>query len=369
MRPPIAHPKPTPHQNFIDWMKAVGMFFIVFGHVVGDPFNQFTQPVYPKQLGVAFFVFAMGWSLANDHRAGLRLVFSRLFPVYFWGISFALLLSAVFLITKGNANLSNYEPFVLGGNVILNSFPANPTTWYIGTYLHLLLFWTFFLQGKPLKARHIFAAFVMELLCRALLLGTGRLFTTYMLLPNWLTVFLLGIYLRRHRDMGNKTKAPLLIAAWLALFAFWAMAGNHLGFGPDFPFRSFAGEVAFPLLFLSLLISLVYILHTLLFFHIARRLPAWPAVSFFARNTLIIFIAHMPIIYAAAPSIYRLFDSVILKKSILILLLYLGLALVSELLHKTISIKLLREKTWSALAKRLPAPPQTQQTQQPQRTQ
>ena len=70
------------------------MFLIVYGHVVGDPFNPFnqiTQPAYTKQLGVAFFVFITGWSLANDNRNGLRVVFNRLFAIYFYGILFALL--------------------------------------------------------------------------------------------------------------------------------------------------------------------------------------------------------------------------------------------------------------------------------------
>lgn len=342
------------HQNFIDWMKATGMFFIVFGHVVGDPFNQFTQPVYPKQLGVAFFVFAMGWSLANDHRTGIRLVFSRLFSVYSWGIGFAILLSCILLITKGDANLSNYEPFVLGVNVILNSFPANPTTWYIGTYLHLLLFWTCFLQGKTLKPSHIVTAFIMEVLIRTVLLGTGRLFTAYMLLPNWLTIFLLGAHLARLQDKPDTRRASLLLICWLAFFTLWGYCGNRIGFGTDFPFRPVYADVVFPLFVQSLLISVVYLVHTLFFFHLARALPASAAASFLARNTLLIFIAHMPIISAASSTIYSLFASVILKKAALILLLYFGLALASELLHKLLDIKRLREKTWSFIATHLP---------------
>jgi peptidoglycan/LPS O-acetylase OafA/YrhL len=47
--------------DYIDWLKAVGIFLIVFGHYFGEPYNQFTQPIYPKQLGVDFFVFMMGW--------------------------------------------------------------------------------------------------------------------------------------------------------------------------------------------------------------------------------------------------------------------------------------------------------------------
>ncbi|WP_343074996.1 acyltransferase family protein [sulfur-oxidizing endosymbiont of Gigantopelta aegis] len=66
---------PVKHQHFVDWMKALGMFLIVYGHVVGNPlniFNLISQPVYTKQIGVAFFVFITGWSLANESKKGLR---------------------------------------------------------------------------------------------------------------------------------------------------------------------------------------------------------------------------------------------------------------------------------------------------------
>ena len=67
-------------QHFIDWLKAVGMFIIVFGHVVGEPFNQFTVPVYPKQLGVTLFIFVnlcmsysqtINWQKTNNPKGGV----------------------------------------------------------------------------------------------------------------------------------------------------------------------------------------------------------------------------------------------------------------------------------------------------------
>ena len=106
--------KTPSRQSFIDWMKAVGMFLIVFGHVVGPPFNQFTQPIYPKQLGVAFFLFITAWSLANESRSGYRVLFNRIFPLYFLGICFALFLSVVLIFVKNDTNPSNYLPFYSG---------------------------------------------------------------------------------------------------------------------------------------------------------------------------------------------------------------------------------------------------------------
>lgn len=337
------------NQNFIDWMKAVGMFLIVFGHVVGPPFNQFTQPIYPKQLGVAFFVFITAWSLANDSRNRFRVLFNRLFPVYLFGICFALLLSTLFIFTKNDTNPSNYLPFFLGVNVFFNNFPANPTTWYIGTYLHVLLFWCFLLHGKTITRTHLALALVSEIAVRSLIMASGKAFIAYMLLPNWLTVFLLGIFFAQQKDIKETSKCYYLVPAWLGVFALWAYITNSIGFDSSFPFRKFNDDFTSSIVAQSTLISLLYCVHTTLFFEIARRLPPLRPVSFFAKNTLIIFIVHMPVIYELSSSIYSLFESTFVKKSVLILMLYVGLAVVSEFLNRSLNITGLREKAWKAL--------------------
>ena len=70
---------------FIDWMKCTGMFLIVMGHVAGRPTNYLLPPVYPKQLGVAFFIFVMGYSLARETKAVRRVIFDRLLRIYLFG--------------------------------------------------------------------------------------------------------------------------------------------------------------------------------------------------------------------------------------------------------------------------------------------
>lgn len=346
---------PPTQQNFIDWMKAVGMFLIVFGHVVGSPFNQFTQPIYPKQLGVAFFVFITAWSLANDSRPRLRVLFNRLFPVYLLGICFALLLSFIFIFTKNTINPSNYLPFFLGVNVFLNNFPANPTTWYIGTYLHLLLFWAVFLNGKTIRKRHVLLALACEIFVRSILMASGKAFVAYMLLPNWLSVFLLGFFLAKKGDDANTSKLFYLVPLWLVFFALWAVITNHIGFDNAFPFRKMIGDIPFSPVLRSILVSLVYCTHTMLFFAIARHLPPFRLTSFFARNTLVIFIVHMPVIYGFSPFIYSLFESTFSKKLVLILILYVGIALVSEMIKRIVGITAIREKVWNILEAKLKA--------------
>ena len=339
------------HQNFIDWMKAMGMFLIIFGHVVGNPFNLFneiTQPAYTKQLGVAFFVFITGWSLANDTRPGLRVVFNRLFAIYFYGILFALLLSIIFIFTKNDTNPSNYLPFFLGINVFFNNFPANPTTWYIGTYLHLIVFWYLFMQGKVVRKRHLAIAFIVENISRFSLMAIGKDYIAYMLLPNWITIFLLGMYVHKQKDIDTKTmKVVIFILAWLCILAGWAFIGSEvIGFNKSFPFRNINMNMTGSLLLTSFLVSVVYATNTLIFFQIARRLSGNWMVSFFARNTLIIFIVHMPIVFELSPFLYRLIETVWIKQTILIITLYFGLAVFSEILQRFINIKFLSEKAW-----------------------
>ena len=68
--------------SFIDWMKVVGMAIIVWGHTGSDALIRPTEPFNPKQLGVAFFVFVLGFSLAKETRPRPQVVFNRLFPIF-----------------------------------------------------------------------------------------------------------------------------------------------------------------------------------------------------------------------------------------------------------------------------------------------
>lgn len=102
-----------PHIHFIDWMKSLGMFLIVFGHVAGGSILYLTPPINAKQLGVAFFIFTVGWGLARESRDRLQVVYNRLFPVFLLGLGFAVVMSAVVFVTQRGLNKSNYLPFFL----------------------------------------------------------------------------------------------------------------------------------------------------------------------------------------------------------------------------------------------------------------
>jgi hypothetical protein len=337
------------HQAFIDLMKAVGMFLIIYGHVVGDPlnlYNQVTQPVHTKQIGVAFFVFLTGWGLANDTRDPLRTVYNRIFPFFFYGILFSIFISILFYFLKGDTNPSNYLPYMLGINVFLNYFPANPTTWYIGTYLHILLFWLFFMKGRPVKLGHIALAFVVENVVRSIFMYYHQDFIAYMLLPNWLTVFLLGMYLHEQRQRAYSHVVLLLIVGWLLVFAGATYLANSIGFDDEFPFRNIQNGPGYAFILESLGISVTYIVHTLFFFAIARYLPGASLISFFARATLLTVIFHMPIVFDTSHYFYALFESADVARIYFIFTVFIGLAIVAEFIQKMVNIKAIGEYFW-----------------------
>ena len=337
--------QPSNRVDFIDWLKAIGMLLIVFGHYFGEPYDQLTQPVYPKQLGVAFFVFVMGWGLAKEVRSHWHVVYNRLFPMYFWGIVIAVFLSMLFLITQGHPAITNYLPFFAGINVITNFFPSNPTTWYIGTYLHILLLWALLMRKVRVTKPLILLVLFFEITVRSIFIDLDRLFTGYMLISNWLTVFLLGMYMHQQKDNHNNTKALLVILVWAIILFTWASLLNPFNITRSFPFRlPIEHSTLISSVVVSIAISFVYLSNTLFAVKLFSCIPANRIVRFFSRNTIFIFIGHMPL-YDVAEPIARLFvQSGWGKRAIIVFIMYVGLAGVSELLHKLIDLNKLKEK-------------------------
>jgi fucose 4-O-acetylase-like acetyltransferase len=339
---------------FIDWMKAAGIFLIVFGHVAGAPINFLVPPIYPKQLGVAFFLFVMGFSLAREARPGWQVLFNRLFEIYLFGIGIAVLMSAIMYAARGTLNLSNYLPFFLGANVLFNNFPANPTTWYIGTYLHVLVLWALVVRRVRVHTWMLPVSATIEVAIRAaLLLEAGR-FIAYMLVPNWMTVFLLGTWFgQRSEARTSQPAAPtshhvttlagysLLLAAFGAI---WALLVRPHMQEYSFPFMrlSSMGAVADAVV-TAVAVSVVYLAYTVLVFQVVRRTtpPAW--VRFLSRNTLIVFIAHMPLFYFLSDRLAPLALPYLERAAVQMLVCLVGLALVSEFVRRVVRPGALRQ--------------------------
>jgi hypothetical protein len=363
------------HLPFIDWMKFLGMFVIVYGHVAGWSIDHLIPPILPKQLGVAFFLFVLGFGLARETRPRWAVVYNRLFEVFLFGIGFALVMS---LWTYGHKSwlegdfaprlskfaASNYEPFVLGMNVRHNSFPANPTTWYIGTYLHVLLLWALVLRPLRIRPWMIVLAGLAEIVLRATVMETCGFFTAYMLLPNWITVFLLGTYYGQCKESPRPGRLwqPLSCAVALGLLVtVWPwLVNDRLLTKHSNPFTLLeVGSPVAALLATSAAVTAIYVLYTWFTYHLARRLPDVGVVRFFACNTLLIFISHMPIFFgiesvssgtewgAAHPWVLV---------ALRLALCFVLPAVVSEVLYRVIQPRALRDKLRLLCRRRKPDP-------------
>jgi hypothetical protein len=313
-------------------MKALGMSVIVYGHVAHATTMPLTPPIYLKQFGVAFFLFAAGFTLAREKRGAVEAVFNRLFQVYLFGVALALILTMFNLLAGGRGAPSNYLPFAAGLNVIVDNFPANPTTWYLGTYLHLLLIWAIVLRRTRVRMWMVFAALAIEIPIRAWLMASAGRFVAYMLFTNWAAVFLLGMARGGEANAQRRTAGTWYAVALGAALAAWAGAMQLLPFARTFPLQSLDGwPTVAGLVFVSASVSLLYSGTTALLFEATRHLRTTPApVAFIARNSLIIFLVHMPVYYVLTPILAGWTTSYWTKVAIQLLVCLPGLGLMSE---------------------------------------
>jgi fucose 4-O-acetylase-like acetyltransferase len=85
------------------------------------------------------------------------------------------------------------------------------------------------------------------------------------------------------------------------------------------------------LMFVSTSVSLLYVVTTMLLFEAIRHLETTPAaVAFIARNSLIIFLVHMPVYYLLQPVLAAWTASYWTRVGIQLIVCLPGLALVSE---------------------------------------
>lgn len=341
----------------IEWLKAMGIFIIVLGHLVVAPLDRFTYPIYPKQLGVALFIFVLGWNLARETRDSLHVIFHRMFPMYVYGLGCAVLVGIPVYLSTGNVQESNVLPYVLGVNVFFDFFPANPTTWFIGTYFHALLFWFFLARRFTVRPRHILLFLVAEMGTRALAMHTGMSFVAYMLLTSWMTPFFLGVTLHRRGDLDPAILKTLFkLCILMGFIGFWGWLFSDAVFQDDsFPFKKWAGAEGFlPPFFISTLVSIQYAFYPLVLFQVFRRLSCPAFIRFISRNTLVIFIGHMPLIYALAPVLYPTLEGFWVKRLLLLLICLLGLGLLSEAITRALRLPRLQQDLWAKLQQLVP---------------
>jgi peptidoglycan/LPS O-acetylase OafA/YrhL len=343
----------TQYLAFIDWLKCIGILLILYGHLVGwGPLAAF-PPIYSKQLGVALFLFVTGYSLARESRNRWHVAFNRLFEILVLGLVTAVVMSGVTFAASGRLQLSNYAPLAGGINVIFNFFPANPTTWFLGTYFHAIVLWALVGHRIRVSPAVLVMSFVVEAATRAILMKQAGLFVAYMALPNWLTVLMLGVwYGQKTSDAALTSRiAPAAAGTMLVLVAVgWTVTAPMLPFEQKFPFMQLGNGDAINTVGVSLCVSAIYLTITWLMFAITSRLRAPRAVRFIAANTLIIFLAHMPIYFALQPVLRDLGLGRIAVSSILMIVCTIGLGLLSQAVHRRDWIRKQRGVVLSRLA-------------------
>ena len=94
----------------------------------------------------------------------------------------------------------------------------------------------------------------------------------------------------------------------IGIVALWPFVAEHFSMSQSNPFgRVPASSVAVELLITSVCISALYIVHSYLALLVSRGLPRSRIIEFFARNTIFVFIAHMPILYAIGPTMAEIY--------------------------------------------------------------
>jgi hypothetical protein len=324
-------------------MKALGMTVIVYGHVTRAV--PLTPPIYPKQLGVAFFLFASGFTLARDRRPVVQAVFKRLFQTWLFAFVLAAALAAGGAMSGSGLALSNFLPLV-GANLLFDNFPANPTTWYLGTYLHLLVLWAIWLRRIRVRRWMVVAAFAIEIPLRALLIATTGRFIAYMLLTNWMAVFLFGLAQGAEPDEEIPRSSLPYAVGGIAAIVMWGVATRALPLELTVPFMTLHGwPAATGLLAVSAAVSALYLCAT--------------AVAI-ARNTPIIFLAHMPLFHALHPLLVSWQVGYAPRVAIELFVNLVGLGLVSEAIRSLLErsplyCELSRGRSPERLALRFPS--------------
>jgi hypothetical protein len=334
---------------FVDWLKTIGLALIVYGHVAMSSSPRVVPPVYQKQLGVAFFVFAMGFTLVRERRSHWRVAYNRIFEVWTMGLTFALLMSTIGLEFWGDANESNYLPLAGITTFYMNDFPANPTTWYIGTYVHLLLVWALVLRRVRITAAGLFALAVSEIGVRAVLIAVMGRYSAYMFIGNWITLLALGIWMGKQERLPVLRSRPSAVVVLLSLAIGWPLVAGQIPWRLEFPFMGLPLGTWTAAFVVSVAASVVYFSYTIATYAVARTLPASAVARFFARNTVIVFIAHMPVYYLMQWLLVPI-TTYAVRVTLEFFVCFVLLAVISEGLRAVLRLDVLRERLGRYLA-------------------
>jgi hypothetical protein len=265
--------------------------------------------------------------------------------MFLFGVAIAALLSGIGYAFDGDIRESNYLPFLAGVNVVLNYFPANPTTWFIGMYLQMLLLWAVLFRHVRVRPALIAVVAIGEIGIRTLLMEGGGDYVAYMNVSNWLTVFLLGFW------YGQRGESPSSRAPWwcagLALATIviaWSALVGQVVVADTFPLMRLGMSGLAGALLTSIAVTFLYSAITLMTVATVSAVNAPARVRYVARNTVIVFIGHMPIYFALQPILKEYTSSYWLVVAIQMVPCYFGLLWVSERVRALVQPVALRDR-------------------------
>jgi hypothetical protein len=184
-----------------------------------------------------------------------------------------------------------------------------------------------------------------------------------MALTNWPTVFLLGVFYGQDAEFQGtlrppsrgRSVPPAAVTLVLAVFvALWSQLPRLIDFTPTFPFmHDRLGTPFVAALIASSLASTVYACVTWLVFQAVRAVSAPAPIRFVARNTLIIFLAHMPLFYVMQPFVSGWGTSALFHSAVYLACCLVGLGLLSEAIRRAVRPNALRDRLWARLSWRL----------------
>lgn len=97
----------------------------------------------------------------------------------------------------------------------------------------------------------------------------------------------------------------------------------------------------------SAMVSTLYVGATWLIFQAVRAWPAPAPVRFVARNTLVIFLGHMPLLYALAPTVTGWTGNRVMRSLVFVTATILGLGYLSEGLRRLMRPRELRNRIYA----------------------